>query len=281
MRIAIVSDTHVGARTPAFLDNLDVVLAWFATQRPDRVMHLGDATLDGLTEPQAYELIHARLARLSRPLHVLPGNHDIGEDGPTAAQGREPAVTAAALAAWRRVFGPDYWSLEAPGWQVIGLNAQLFGGRDIEAFAQWSWLEGELSHSSAKLGVMLHKPLFRDDPAETERHQRYAPPELRAELWRRLRERDLRFVVAGHTHQLRRTMVDGVEVVWAPSAAYRIPDDLQEPIGRKTVGALWLELEAETHRFAYVEPLGLAQHDLADHPQAYPELARALRAAPA
>jgi len=160
----------------------------------------------------------------------------------------------------------------ASGWQLVGLNAQLFGAGDAEDRGQWAWLETALAASDARLGVMLHKPIFRDAPDETTQHRRYVAASARAQLWRALRTRDLRFIASGHTHQLRQAQVDGTELVWAPSAAYRIPDDLQEPVGVKVVGAMTLELAPHGHRFAFVQPPGVVEHDLGDHLDVYPEL---------
>ncbi|WP_233559810.1 hypothetical protein [Oleomonas cavernae] len=86
-----------------------------------------------------------------------------------------------------------------------------------------------------------------------------------------LARRDLRFVVAGHTHQTRQIEVDGVEHVWAPSCAFIIPDALQETIGAKIVGAMTLDLTDTTHHFRLALPDRVAQHNVADFPQLYPE----------
>jgi hypothetical protein len=124
---------------------------------------------------------------------------------------------------------------------------------------------------------MLHKPLFRDGPADTEAHIRYVPAAPRARLLALLASRDLRFVLSGHAHQSRRLTVDGVEHVWAPSTAFCIPDAVQEPIGVKRVGLLELELTAAGHRFTELAPPGLVAHDLIDHAEVYPQVT-ALRA---
>src|SRR5262249_43599792 len=160
------------------------------------------------------------------------------------------AVSARALAQWRHHFGTDYWSIVMQGWQIIGLNALLFESGDSEDAAQWRWLEGELAASDAKMGVVVHKPLFREHPAEQVAHQGYLPSGARLRLWETLRARDLRFVVSGHVHQHRHAVLDGVDLVWAPSCAYLIHDKLQETVGRKVVGVLTLELAADSHCFS-------------------------------
>jgi len=91
-----------------------------------------------------------------------------------------------------------------------------------------------------------------------------------------LDNRDLRFVIAGHTHQLRTIRVGGVEHVWAPSSAYFIPDAVQERIGKKHVGVMLLELKPDRHEWSFTMPDGVRQNDLSDYADVYPEIAEHL-----
>jgi hypothetical protein len=136
---------------------------------------------------------------------------------------------------------------------------------------------------SGPIGVFLHKPLFRHDPADPDRHHRYVPVAPRTRLLTRLKPLDVRFVVAGHTHQTRKFHNDGIEHVWAPSTAFILPDAMQEIIGEKKVGMMILTLTdapEPVHRFDFVFPPGMIDHNLVDQADAYPELADALRALP-
>ena len=115
--------------------------------------------------------------------------------------------------------------------------------------------------------------MFRNGPGDTEVHVRYVPAGPRRRLLARLATRDLRFVLAGHTHQSRRLRVDGVDHIWAPSTAFCLPDAMQERIGDKTVGVLTLELTEAGHRLEAVTPPGVVRHNILDHPEVYPGLA--------
>jgi hypothetical protein len=117
---------------------------------------------------------------------------------------------------------------------------------------------------------MLHKPLFRNGPADSESHIRYVPVSPRKRLLSLLAGHDLRFVVSGHAHQARRLTVAGIEHVWAPSTAFCIPDAVQEKIGEKHVGILRLELTPAGYRFEDFQPEGLTRHNLLEHPEVYP-----------
>ena len=116
----------------------------------------------------------------------------------------------------------------------MGLDAQLFGTGTAEEDEQFTWLEEALRDRRRPLGVMLHKPLFRNRPDDTEIHVRYVPAVPRRRLLDCLATCDLRFVVSGHVHQTRRFRVGGVEHVWAPSTAYCIPDARQERMARRS-----------------------------------------------
>ncbi|MBN8816321.1 MAG: metallophosphoesterase [Sphingomonas sp.] len=273
MRIAIVSDTHLSPRAPAFDYNLAVALAWVEAARIDLIVNLGDVTADGVSFPEEFD--HAGRQFSAAPVRMLavPGNHDIGEALKSPRSSGEAAFSEPALDEFRNVLGPDRWSIQRNGWQLVGLNAQLYGNGDTAEAEQDAWLDTVLMENDAPLGLFLHKPLFRDGLGGVQMHQRYLPPDHAAGLLARTTNRDLRFVIAGHTHQHRRLIVDDVEHVWAPSLAYVIPDTLQERIGEKLVAMMVLELEPDAHRFELVTPAGIVANDLRDCAALYPHLA--------
>lgn len=269
MKLVLVSDTHLTPRTAAFGDNWDVVRAWIEATAPDVVVNLGDITADGAHDPRELEAARPAFDGLRSDVRFLPGNHDIGDNPIEPGAPNDHPLDPQRLADYRRLFGPDRWSLDCGPWQIVGLNAQLFGtGTDVED-DQFVWLEEQLRDRQGPLGVMLHKPLFRYGPSDAEAHVRYVPVVARHRLLASLAWRDLRFVASGHVHQARRLHVDGVEHVWVPSTAYCMPDAMQERIGEKMVGVLALEITDAGHRFETVIPEGLLRHNLLDHPATY------------
>lgn len=273
MKIALITDTHLSAEAAAFRENCDAVRGWVARLAPDLTVHLGDITVDGSKYPE--QLGYAADAFTDWPgeLRFLPGNHDIGDNiDPHHHSKYEPRIDAERLQRYRATFGPDRWSFRDGDWTVVGLNAQLFGAGDDQEQDQSNWLDDTLAEVDGPLGLMLHKPLFRNGHADTERHHRYLPIPERRGLTDRLATKDLRFVVSGHTHQHRRIVVEGVEHVWAPSSAFLIPDGMQERIGDKVVGVMTLTLTPDGHAFDFAEPTGVGQHSIGDHLQLYPQL---------
>ena len=273
MKLVLVSDTHLTPRTAAFGDNWGVVRAWIEAIAPDVVVNLGDITADGAHDPRELEAARTAFNGFLSDVRFLPGNHDIGDNPIEPGAPNDHPLDPHRLADYRRLFGPDRWSLVAGAWQIVGLNAQLFGtGSDAED-EQFVWLEEQLRNRQGPLGVMLHKPVFRNGPSDAEAHVRYVPLVPRRRLLASLASRDLRFVASGHVHQARRLHVDRVEHVWAPSTAYCMPDAMQERIGEKMVGVLTLEVTDAGHRFETVTPPGLVRHNILDHPDLYPKLA--------
>jgi 3',5'-cyclic AMP phosphodiesterase CpdA len=273
MKILLVADTHLAPHARQFRENWEAIRHWIDTIQPELLVHLGDITAHGVDDPTQIAAVASFFDDLPCKIMFLPGNHDIGDNPKAPGLPGEQALEPRSLREYRRVFGPDRWSLDLDGWQVIGLNAQLLGTESREEEEQFSWLSAELSRRNGALGLLLHKPLFRSGPGDDEVHVRYVPAIPRRRLIAALEARDLRFVASGHAHQARQFVVNGVEHVWVPSASFFIPDEVQERIGEKKVGVVTLELAPSRHRFDAHYPLGLKQHNLLDHPDVYPEVA--------
>jgi hypothetical protein len=176
------------------------------------------------------------------------------------------------LADYRHSFGPDRWCVQADAWRLVGLNALVLATGLAEEQAQFEWLTRSLGQGDGPIGLFLHKPLFRDHIDEDIVHLRYIAKPARQRLAAILAEHDVRFVAAGHTHQVRRHRSAGIDHIWAPSAAYTVPDFRQERIGEKCVGVMLLTLDACDHSFTHVIPAGLTPYTLMDFPHIYPAL---------
>jgi predicted phosphodiesterase len=273
MRVTLVSDTHLDSNDRLLVENWLAVERWVRASAPDLVIHLGDITAKGSRDGAQLNFARDILAQSGVAVRCIPGNHDIG-DCPTAP-GLEPdePLVPARLEDFRRLFGPDRWCVEAEGWRLLGLNALLMATGSAEEEAQFDWLAQTLGRGVGPVGVLLHKPLFRDRLDEDIVHYRYVAKPARQRLMAILAGHDVRFVAAGHTHQVRRHHHAGIEHVWAPSAAYTVPDFRQEWIGEKCVGVMMLELNIRGHAFTHVVPAGLTAYSLMDFPHVYPAVA--------
>jgi 3',5'-cyclic AMP phosphodiesterase CpdA len=273
MRIGLVSDTHLAPGGRAVGENCRAVRAWVARAGVDLTVHLGDVTAEGAAHAEHFAAAQDAFRDWPTPMRLLPGNHDVGDNHDIARSALEPAVDEGRLERWRDVFGGDRWRLSAGDWTVLGLDAQLLGWGSAAEAAQDAWLQAELDAAQGPIALFLHKPLFRNAPEDDERHLRYVPPAPRRRLLERFAEKDLRLVVCGHTHQLRRRRFQGCEHVWAPSCAFVIPDSMQETIGEKTVGVMLLTLSADSYSLDFIAPEGVGRHNLLDQMDIYPQLA--------
>jgi len=266
MRIALVSDSHLAPAAAAFNANWNAIRRYVAAADIDLTIHLGDITLDGFSDPAQHE--HARMLASDwpTPLRFLPGNHDIGDHRPAPHVAAEEPLDLALLDRYGRLFGDDHWRLDAAGWFLLGINAQLLGTDTPAERAQWDWLAKEIEAARGRpVALLLHKPLFWEHPAEDRPHIRYVPTVPRRRLLDLLAASDLRLVISGHTHQALDRVMAGVRHVWLPSTAYVFPDDKQERIGDKVTGLAVLELGAGAHRLDFITPAEVRCHVLGHH----------------
>lgn len=280
MKVLLLSDTHITAVRTICNDNLDAIKSFLKGKDIDLAVHLGDVAADGATFPEQLDFAAESFRDFGVPVHFVPGNHDVGDNPIAPGKANDLAfhlddarVTEERLARYRSVFGPDYWSLDLPGWQLIGLDAQLFATDSAAEAGQAAWLEQVLSSGTGSVAVFLHKPFFRNGHADTQAHIRYMPHELRRPLVELLSTRALKLVCSGHVHQDRQITVDGVEHNWVPSASFCMPDAMQERIGGKTVGIRLLELLADgSYRMETPDVSGLILHNVVHHPEIDPRM---------
>ena len=277
MKIAIVADSHLAPAVPAFNSNWAAVRAFVGGKKIDLTVHLGDITVDGLTDPSQFAHALDLSTDWPTPIRYLPGNHDIGDNPPGPNVASKHPLDGSRLAQFRAAFGPDYWVVDSESWRVIGLNAQLFGTEGDSEREQWAWLSDVLLQPRVlPVILMMHKPLFQDSPADEAPHHRYVPARPRARLVDLLSRHSLQAIISGHTHQYLDRVVAGVRHIWVPSTAYYFPDEIQDRIGEKVVGVGLLELTGESYRFDLVCPDGVERHSVLDH-SVYPELAARAR----
>ena len=241
----VVSDSHLSDRTPEAVANWRRVVDHVAEVAPDLVVHLGDASLDGVNRPEELGDTRAWLDELTAPWRIVPGNHDVGDthDGRHAT-----AVDALHRDRWTQRFGPDWWSVDVAAWTVVGLDAQLLGsGLDAEV-EQWTWLASTLDTIDPERPMLLavHKPVEVAEPElDAAPRLRFVPPASRrrlADLWARRRAP---VTVSGHVHQARDLVVDGRRHVWAPSTWGVFTDEMQPSVGEKRSGITALTLSAD------------------------------------
>ena len=173
---------------------------------PDFVIHLGDITHPGpgsIEYDDSARQFHDVYAGLTCPLHLVPGNHDIGEKFFPAVPGGQSAyyiVTDETIAAYERTFQPQFFSFDHGDCLFIVINAMIVNsGLDSEA-AQRDWLEQLLiDNDGRRVFVFSHYPPYLAEPGETEHYDAIDEPG-RGWLLELFRRHRVEAYFAGHVH---------------------------------------------------------------------------------
>ena len=268
--LAQVSDTHLGSRTPLFRANFDRVAGALAAARPDLVVASGDVSLDGADHEADLAFAATGFSRMPAPVHAVPGNHDVG-DHPERAP-RQP-TSDARLDRFRRHMGPTRWTLDRPGWRLLGLDSQVPGAHPAEAAQARMVAEALATLGDRRLAVFIHKPVFTADPDEAGFDYWSVPPFARAPFRPLLDHPALRLVASGHLHLFHRFTRDRVRFVWAPSVAFVVAEDEQPGLpGERVCGALLHRFGDDGVETELLQPPGMERpfiHEVRH--EAYPE----------
>jgi 3',5'-cyclic AMP phosphodiesterase CpdA len=265
-RLTQISDTHLARRLPTLTANFDRVREHIDAKRPDLVINSGDVGFDGPTSRADLEFAKTLHDALPVPCRYLPGNHDIGDNptkvGPLPSQPATEENRQTFLA----VFGEDRWCFDAAGWRFIGLNSLIMNTGLACETGQFDWLALQLSSANGKpVALFLHKPLYLhtpDDPELVATSIRYVPMPARTRLVELLRTVDLRLVASGHVHQRRDFTYSHIRHIWSPSAAFIVPDRIQEVIGIKEVGLVEYRFQPDSFEVRHVRAPGQIDIDL-------------------
>jgi 3',5'-cyclic AMP phosphodiesterase CpdA len=260
-RIAHISDSHLSGTRSYFFGNFEILREELAVLKPELVINTGDLTIDGFDSEDDLRFALACHERLGLPFRVIPGNHDVGEE--PGADHLDQPTTAASSAQYRKIFGPEWWQEDIPGWRLFGLNSQIFGTGLPEELAQWAWLRAsgeEANGNGAAIALFIHKPLWRerrDEPADPMWH---VAPQHRERLLDALGP-NLKLVCSGHLHQAWVREFSGVTHVWGPSCGF--PSSEAKGQGAMpAVGYVLLDLaEDSSFEVDVRQPTVFVQHD--------------------
>ncbi len=269
-RLAQISDTHLSRDKPPFVANFRQVAAHLVASRPDLVVNSGDLALDGTHGED--DLAEARRLHdaIGLPVRYIPGNHDVGES-PDVPGKEQPIITADARERYLRLFGDDFWLLDAPGWRIVAINAQLLGSALPAADDQLAFVGAAVAGAEARsLALFVHKPLFHLSSGEDAITGRFVNPAARRRLLSAFGARPPALIASGHVHQYLSATLEGAAHVWCPSTGFILPDARQPRYGLKQTGYVEHALAADgSHTSRLVSVPGLPTLDIADFPEAY------------
>lgn len=176
--VALISDTHVNEKedwsASPYPANAEAnprarhVFNYIRQGDAAFCVHMGDM-VNPVPELPSYgdaaANFHDLSSDLERPLHLVPGNHDIG-DKPVDWM---PAgmVDAHNIAIYEKHFGPHFYSFDHENVHFVVLNSSLLNSGDPAEATQRKWLEDDLQQNADKRTFFfIHYPLFVSDPEE-------------------------------------------------------------------------------------------------------------------
>ncbi len=188
------SDRHFNARNAA-------AVALVCRADPAFVVHLGDVPhpVPGLAaHADALAVAHATYAALDAPLHVVPGNHDVGDKPHPWAPA--PSVSPEKHAVFRSHWGAPWWVVERDGIVLVGVDTPVLNsGLALEA-EQWAWLEDILAGlGGRRIFAFVHYPPFLLEPDEPEHYDNLAEP-ARGRLLDLFVDAGVEALFCGHVH---------------------------------------------------------------------------------
>ena len=229
---AVVADTHVN-------ESEDTCASPFATNAranararhvfndiavldpaPAFVIHLGDIVHPVPSQPsfdEAARRFKAMTQVLQMPLHLVPGNHDVGDkriDWMPA-----DIVCDDYLEKYRELFGPDYYVIDHADVRFLFVNALLFNSALPADQAQRDWIDRQLESAKGRIFVSLHYPPYLLDPEEKGSYDNIDEPG-RGWLLSRLRHPRVEGVLVGHVHNFWYDVVGQAELYMLPSTAF-------------------------------------------------------------
>ena len=178
-RVALVSDTHVNEKEdtsaspyPANAEanpRARYIFDQINQSNPKFCIHLGDMVNPVPELPSfvdAANNFHKLAAELQVPLHLMPGNHDIGDKPVTWM----PAgmVNGEHVELYREHFGDDYFSFDYQNCHFVIINSPLITSGDPAESEQKEWLNADLAANTDKrIFLFSHYPVYvsnRDEP---------------------------------------------------------------------------------------------------------------------
>ncbi len=227
----VVADTHMNqeearSSSPYACNRLANGRTRFVLQQinrlnPEFVIHLGDLVNPVPALPsyaQAAANFHALAKELRCPLHLTPGNHDIG-DKPVAWM---PAGTVceAYVGLYEKHFGRHYYSFDHGDFHFVIVNAQLFNSGLADERKQRTWLEADVEANRDKRTFLCtHYPAFVTDRHENSSYDNIDEPG-RSWLLDLIERHRPEAVFAGHVHNFWYDMHGETECYILPSTAF-------------------------------------------------------------
>ncbi len=236
---AVIADSHVTEDEAEAIGGYDADTVLLNVERcrhvvgeinrraPDFVVHLGDITHPGPGTPayqESADRFHRVFETLECPLHLVPGNHDIGEKAfPAdllADQDARLTVNDDMIAEYERHFQSQYHAFEHEDCLFVMMNGMIVNSGLAAEHRQRRWLESLLADSSGRrIFVFSHYPPFLSHAGETDHYDATDEPG-RSWLLGLFARHGVEAQFAGHVHNFFFNRHDGTSMYVLPSTSF-------------------------------------------------------------
>lgn len=230
-RFAVIADSHVN---PSDEDQISPYESHRLTNTrlahtvdvlnalsPDFTVHVGDMihpVPEAVSYPDAVARFKAAVGRLNAPLHLVPGNHDVGDkhaDYVPAGEICQPYVEL-----YQRHFGEHFYAFDHGDCHFVVINTSLINsGLEAEA-RQARWLEDDLRANAGRRTLLfVHYPPFI---ASADEHGHYDNIDEPGRSWLLglVAQHQLAAVFTGHVHNFFFNAHAGTPIFSLPSTAF-------------------------------------------------------------
>ena len=224
LRLALMGDSHIEPDTdpmPRSNRRAAAIVARINAEPFDAVVHLGDVVHPLPSMPNAaaaWRSAETILQELRTSLHVVPGNHDIGDKSLDWLPAK--AVRTEWARAFAQRFGSTCRALDRGPLRLLFLNAPLFNsGLQLEA-EQWRALETLLGKGGERrLFAFLHYPPFLVQADEPSHYDNLDEP-ARGRLLDLLSRSSCEALFCGHVHHRFLNRHAGMDIHTVPATAF-------------------------------------------------------------
>jgi len=171
-RFAVIADSHVN---PSEQDNISPfeshrltnerlrhTVAMLNALEPAFVVHVGDMihpVPEAVSYPQAVRQFRDTMAELACPVHLVPGNHDVGDK--QADYVPAGAIRPEYVELYSRHFGEHFYGFDRQGCHSAVINTSLINSGLPQEREQAAWLETDLAaHAGQRIFLFMHYPPF-------------------------------------------------------------------------------------------------------------------------
>ena len=231
LTFAVIADTHMNqsedySSSPYPCNRLANartrhVIAELNRLKPSFVVHLGDI-VNPVPELPTYDDAAAHfkdlVGNLGAPLHLVPGNHDVG-DKPVSWM---PAGTVndANLALYERHFGRPFYSFDFSGLHLVIVNSPVINSGLAAEGEQAAWLEADLAANRDKRTFLFtHYPPYVSNPEENGSYDNIDEPG-RSWFLKLIEAYRPEALFCGHVHNFWYDVYGETEIYLLPSTAF-------------------------------------------------------------